>query len=418
MPCRPSPSAAAKSASAAAIRGSTAPTSREVARRARRRRARGRDRAARSLGYALYSDRSQIALRMLTRGDEAADASLLARAARRGDRASASRWRSTPPRTGSCTARRICCRRSSSIATATTSSCRRCRRAWTGCCRSSPGCSSSCCSRAGILARNDPRVRLLEGLEQQVEVLHGDGPGGGRGARRRASTYDVDPYRGQKTGLFLDQRENRVAAARLRARPAARLLQLQRRLRAGAGAGVRRGRSRSTSRRTRSRGSRANAAAQRPAQRRGARDERVRRAARARARAASASTRSCSTRRRSPRTRRRSPKALSGYKEINLRALKLLQPGGFLVTCSCSYNVSEAMFADVARRGGRRRARRRRRRREADAGARSSGAARRAGDVLPEVLHPAEAGVDPPSRNLRAGHEMAGACGGVRRSRY
>ncbi len=40
-------------------------------------------------------------------------------------------------------------------------------------------------------------------------------------------------------------------------------------------------------------------------------------------------------------------KALSGYKEINLRALKLLKPGGILVTCSCSYNVSEAMFADV-----------------------------------------------------------------------
>ncbi len=40
-------------------------------------------------------------------------------------------------------------------------------------------------------------------------------------------------------------------------------------------------------------------------------------------------------------------KALSGYKEINLRALKLLNVGGFLVTCSCSYNVSEAMFADV-----------------------------------------------------------------------
>ena len=38
---------------------------------------------------------------------------------------------------------------------------------------------------------------------------------------------------------------------------------------------------------------------------------------------------------------------MSGYKEINLRALKLLKPGGFLVTCSCSYNVSEAMFADV-----------------------------------------------------------------------
>jgi 23S rRNA (cytosine1962-C5)-methyltransferase len=40
-------------------------------------------------------------------------------------------------------------------------------------------------------------------------------------------------------------------------------------------------------------------------------------------------------------------KALSGYKEINLRALKLLEPGGFLVTCSCSYNVSEAMFVEI-----------------------------------------------------------------------
>ena len=40
-------------------------------------------------------------------------------------------------------------------------------------------------------------------------------------------------------------------------------------------------------------------------------------------------------------------KALSGYKEINLRALKLLSPGGYLVTCSCSYNVSEGDFADV-----------------------------------------------------------------------
>jgi 23S rRNA (cytosine1962-C5)-methyltransferase len=41
------------------------------------------------------------------------------------------------------------------------------------------------------------------------------------------------------------------------------------------------------------------------------------------------------------------PKAMSGYKEINLRALKLLAPGGILVTCSCSYNVSEAAFAEV-----------------------------------------------------------------------
>jgi len=34
--------------------------------------------------------------------------------------------------------------------------------------------------------------------------------------------------------------------------------------------------------------------------------------------------------------------ALRGYKELNLRALKILNPGGFLVTCSCSFHVSES----------------------------------------------------------------------------
>ena len=41
------------------------------------------------------------------------------------------------------------------------------------------------------------------------------------------------------------------------------------------------------------------------------------------------------------------PKALSGYRDINLRALRLLAPGGYLVTCSCSYNVDEATFAQT-----------------------------------------------------------------------
>jgi 23S rRNA (cytosine1962-C5)-methyltransferase len=41
------------------------------------------------------------------------------------------------------------------------------------------------------------------------------------------------------------------------------------------------------------------------------------------------------------------PNALGGYKEINLRAMRLLNPGGYLVTSSCSYNVSEAMFEEM-----------------------------------------------------------------------
>ncbi len=41
------------------------------------------------------------------------------------------------------------------------------------------------------------------------------------------------------------------------------------------------------------------------------------------------------------RSRDSVPRALAGYKEINLRGLRLLRPEGFLVTCSCSYHVSE-----------------------------------------------------------------------------
>ena len=39
--------------------------------------------------------------------------------------------------------------------------------------------------------------------------------------------------------------------------------------------------------------------------------------------------------------------AMRGYKELNLRALKMLRPGGVLVTCSCSYHVTETSFLDV-----------------------------------------------------------------------
>lgn len=39
--------------------------------------------------------------------------------------------------------------------------------------------------------------------------------------------------------------------------------------------------------------------------------------------------------------------AVRGYKEINLRAMKLLRPGGFLLTCSCSYHLSEGRFREI-----------------------------------------------------------------------
>jgi 23S rRNA (cytosine1962-C5)-methyltransferase len=47
------------------------------------------------------------------------------------------------------------------------------------------------------------------------------------------------------------------------------------------------------------------------------------------------------------KTRKNLETALRAYKELNLRALKMLRPGGILVTCSCSYHVGEAEFLEV-----------------------------------------------------------------------
>ena len=47
------------------------------------------------------------------------------------------------------------------------------------------------------------------------------------------------------------------------------------------------------------------------------------------------------------KTKRDLDKALRGYKELNLRALKMLRPGGVLVTCSCSFHVSAADFLKI-----------------------------------------------------------------------
>jgi 23S rRNA (cytosine1962-C5)-methyltransferase len=47
------------------------------------------------------------------------------------------------------------------------------------------------------------------------------------------------------------------------------------------------------------------------------------------------------------RSKRNLDTAMRGYKELNLRALKMLRPGGVLITCSCSYHVSEADFAQM-----------------------------------------------------------------------
>ena len=197
---------------------------------------------------------------------------------------------------------------------------------------------------AGILARNDPRVRVLEGLEQKVEVLHGDVPASIEVSEGRVQ-YAVDPFRGQKTGLFLDQRENRTAAIRY---ARGRLLDTFSYnggfalalaphcdevtavdISEDAVARIRLNAERNGLKNVQARAMNVFDEL-RELERRGERFQTIVLDPPAFAKNKAAIR-----------------KALSGYKEINLRGLKLLEPGGYLVTCSCSYNVSESAFAGV-----------------------------------------------------------------------
>jgi 23S rRNA (cytosine1962-C5)-methyltransferase len=195
----------------------------------------------------------------------------------------------------------------------------------------------------GILARNDPRARLLEGLEQRVDVLAGEVPDLIT-VREGRIEYDVDLRRGQKTGLFLDQRENRDAAA-LYAHGrlldcfsydggfALRLAPLCRET-------IAFDISQEAVARVRQNAARHEITID---ARVGNVFDELRGLERLRERfdtivldpPAFAKTKAAVA------------KATAGYKEINLRALKLLNPGGILVTCSCSYNMSEAAFAEI-----------------------------------------------------------------------
>ena len=196
----------------------------------------------------------------------------------------------------------------------------------------------------GILARNDPKVRALEGLPQSVDVLHGEIPDS-LVVREGPVEYDVDLRKGQKTGLFLDQRENREAAARYargrlldcfsynggfalrlaRTCPEAEALDISadavERIRANA---VRNGVPHLQAREV------------------NVFDE-LRRLERAGERYDTIVLDPPAF----AKNKASIPNAIAGYKEINLRAMRLLNPGGYLITCSCSYNVNEEMFAAV-----------------------------------------------------------------------
>lgn len=200
---------------------------------------------------------------------------------------------------------------------------------------------------AGILVRNDPKVRGLEGLELVVEVRAGTVPDLVEVVEGDIS-YQVDVRHGQKTGLFLDQRENHlVAGAYASGRGLDAFsyhggfaLQMARRCESvlaldGSEPAI--------------------AALAANAARNGLTNVEARVAnVFDELRELEISKARFDTIVLDPpafaKTKASLPKALGGYKEINLRALKLLRPGGMLITCTCSYHVSEPLFLEVLER--------------------------------------------------------------------
>ncbi|MEQ1758685.1 MAG: class I SAM-dependent rRNA methyltransferase [Vicinamibacterales bacterium] len=297
----------------------------------------------RAVGHALFSDRSQIPLRLLTVGDAPADESLIARRIRQAVafrdslHIDADAYRLVHGEADLLPSL-IVDRYGDYLVVQTLSQ---------GMDRLLPVITRTLVdllAPRGILARNDPKVRALEGLEQTVSVLHGSIPDT-VDVREGPVSYEADLWKGQKTGLFLDQRENREAAARY---ARGRLLD---------GFSYNGGFALFLSRhctRVEAVDVSADAVARiaRNAARNGAGNVEAREAnvfdeLRRLERAGERFDTIVLDPPAFAKNKASVPNALAGYKEINLRALRLLVPGGYLVTCSCSYNVSEAMFADV-----------------------------------------------------------------------
>ena len=197
---------------------------------------------------------------------------------------------------------------------------------------------------AGVIARNDVRVRQLEGLESSVTLLHGEVPEAVH-VREGRIDHEVDLWHGQKTGLFLDQRENRVAArAYARGRMldcfsyhGAFALQLADRCDSVIALEVSE-EAVGHIRRNAGRNGAANIEA-----RIGNVFDALRQFERDRERFDTIVLDPPAF----AKSKDAIEKAWAGYKEINLRAMKLLNPGGTLITCTCSYHVDEASFGQI-----------------------------------------------------------------------
>src|SRR5919198_4963970 len=159
-------------------------------------------RGGRALGSALFSDRSQIALRMLAYGDQAADEALVRRrleaaiAFRASLGIDATAFRLIHGEADLLPSL-VVDRYGDYVVVQALSQ---------GMDRMLPAVVSvlhDLVHPRGVLARNDPRARLLEGLTQRVDLLAGEVPDSVT-VSESGIEYDVDLWRGQKTGLFLD----------------------------------------------------------------------------------------------------------------------------------------------------------------------------------------------------------------------
>jgi len=199
---------------------------------------------------------------------------------------------------------------------------------------------------AGILARNDAPVRAREGLPRTVQLEAGAVPEQIE-VDEHGVRYLAAPWTGQKTGAFLDQRENRVM---LRAYARGRALDVfsyhgsfALHLARGAESVTAVDASASALERARENAARNGIGTLqcveadafdflRDAAARGERYDVIALDPPALA-----------------KNRGSIAGAMRGYKELNLRAMYLLAPGGILFTASCSYHVNKPMFLDVVR---------------------------------------------------------------------
>jgi 23S rRNA (cytosine1962-C5)-methyltransferase len=205
------------------------------------------------------------------------------------------------------------------------------------------GCLTELLTPAGILARNDASVRKLEGLPLEITVLAGEIPGRVP-IEMNGLKLEADLLHGQKTGVYLDQRENYVAAAKW---ARGRVLDCF----TSTGGFALHTASKAETVEAVDSSTGALATAETNARANGITNVQFRQADVFEF--LSGIDRRYAMIVLDPPAFAKSRKAVAdaarGYKEINLRALRLLEPGGVLVTCSCSHHVSEAeLFQIVA----------------------------------------------------------------------